>query len=177
MIDESIALRGPIADTFVFHKDNPPFRSRPRLRSRNSSGSPSGCPAAMSGRYPRRDPDSVLQLIARYAVLVRNNVERFTGAEKAERVLQACTPAREYRLPKTTGWVNNDLGNLVRREPDQPHVTIAIELQAPQVRGYDLVEHALTIAYNDQFTRGPDKSRVIGGLGVVEQNLGPICVQ
>jgi hypothetical protein len=53
-----------------------------------------------SCRDASRYPHGVLELVARYAVLVRDHVEGLASAEHRQRVFQTCTPAREHRLPK-----------------------------------------------------------------------------
>jgi hypothetical protein len=70
---------------------------------------------AISGGDPRSDADRILELVARYPVLLGNDIERLTGTEERERILQPRATADEDRLPESTLGINDDVSDLVGR--------------------------------------------------------------
>jgi hypothetical protein len=80
-------------------------------------------------------------------------------------------------LAEATSRVGYDLGDLVRREPDQHRVPVTVEVEATEVRLDDVVEHSLVVAHDDELACCPCGRRVVTVLGVVIQDFGAIGVQ
>lgn len=79
------------------------------------SGLRSGQPLwdVISGGDAGGDADRILELVARYPVLLGDDVERLTCTEERKGVLQPRAAAREDRLPESALRVNQDVGDLI----------------------------------------------------------------
>jgi hypothetical protein len=70
---------------------------------------------AISGGDARGDADRILELVARYPVLLGNDIERLADTEERERILQPRATADEDRLPESALGINDDVSDLVGR--------------------------------------------------------------
>lgn len=125
-----------------------------------------------SGGDSTRDPDGVFEVVARDAELLGNDVERLTRPEQAKSILDPSTATSESGLAEAARRIHHDFRDLVGRQPDQPAVTLIIEFEPLQMGVDDFVEHMLPVAHDHQFTRGARQTWCVGGLRVVEQDLG-----
>ena len=83
-------------------------------------------------------------------------------------------PAREDRLPQAAGRLDDQLRDLVRREPDQGGVVVGRELQPRQIRAHHLVGHVLVVAHDHEFACRFRRALVLAGDGVVVEHLGAV---
>ena len=105
-----------------------------------------GRPGGISGGGVGGDAHDVLQLVARNAILVRDHGERLPGPEQGQGVLEPCPASREDRLSEAPSRIDDDVGHLIPREPDQRHVAVVGEAEPPQVGVDHLAEHMLAVA-------------------------------
>src|SRR5919106_1730182 len=130
------AISSPVRFWFARQKQRTPCAlTRPRLRSRKRSGSPSRC-----------DTHDVLELLGGDAELVAELVERLTGPEAPEHVLDAGPASLEHRSPEGAHRIDDHVGVLVGRHVDQPRVAIRGVVDATEVRLDRLDEDPLSAA-------------------------------
>src|SRR3954447_9388091 len=92
------------------------------------------------GLTPTVHTHSILQLISRNAVLVRDNVKGLPRPKHRQGVFEPGTAADEHRLPDPAQGVGHKFGPLISGEPDQTRVAVVREVDAPEVSTYDVVE-------------------------------------
>ncbi len=115
---------------------------RPKLRSRNRSGSPSGC-----------GTENVLELATRYAELLGELFERLAGPEAFEHVFDAGAASLEDRGTKCAGGIRHYVRLLIGGHMDKRRIAVTGVLDSPQVRLDDLREDTLAASHHDELER------------------------
>src|SRR5581483_303214 len=141
-------------------------RTRPRLRSRKRSGSPSGC-----------DTEDVLELGDGDAVLLGHRSEVVPGPETLQDVTQPGAPPNEDRLAKRPLRVGHHLGPFIGRKAHKTGVAVVrVVFDPAQVLLDDIGKDPLTPPDNDEIPGGGGVV-LTGTGGIVEEHFRPVRVE
>ena len=111
--------------------------TRPRLRSRKRSGSPSGC-----------DTQRVLDVGDAYTELFGQLVDRLTGQESRDHVVDARSTMNEDRATERAHRIADDIAPIARHT-EQGGVAVSAELDPLQLLAHHIDEDTLSVANND----------------------------
>lgn len=121
-----------------------------------------------SGRHLHGHPDRVFELVHRHAVFIGHDLKRLARLEHGQCILKPGTTSGEDRLPEPSGWIRDQLRDLVGGQLDQPGVTVRAERDSSKVERDDLVENSLAIADDDELLGCERRAGVLTMFRVVE---------